>query len=163
MTYFDILCHNFNSHHIVAVAVQIHNGDKVCQGEIMFVLVQLVQVETPDKFLAYTALVVEDIRPTFLIAYTADITFVMSKIKVTLSLYFLWISLLHEMECRIVTLPFWLFLLYVIYVICYPLLRLRSLSLPCFSWHLLLSSSQLLLARFLACCIKLSSAENLYG
>lgn len=71
-------------------------------------------MENLDKFLAYTALVVEDIRSTFLIAYTAEIRFVMAKIKVTLSVFFLWISLLHEMECGIVILPFWFFPLYVI-------------------------------------------------
>lgn len=71
-------------------------------------------MENLGKFLACTASVVEDIRPTFLIAYAAGIRFVMAKIKVTLSVSFLWISLLHEMERGIVTLPFWLFLLYVI-------------------------------------------------
>lgn len=105
-------------------------------------------------FLAYTASVVEDIRPTFLRAYTVDITFVVSKFEATLSLYFLWISLLHEMECGLV-IP--LFCLFLLYVICLP---------PAENYVplLVLASTALIpLARFLPCLIKLSSAENLYG
>lgn len=95
-------------------------------------------MENVDKFLAYTALVVEDISSTFLIACTAGIRFVMAKIKVTLSVPFFWICLLHEIEHRIVIYsPFLAFS-----AICHllPSAEMCSLSLPCFSWCLLLSS-----------------------
>lgn len=69
-------------------------------------------MENLDKFLAYTASVVEDVRPTFLVACRAEIErFGMAKIKITPSVSFLLISLCREVECGIVIFPVWLFLL----------------------------------------------------
>lgn len=114
-------------------------------------------MENVDKFLAYTALV-EDISSTFLIACTAGIRFVMAKIKVTLSVPFFWICLLHEIEHRIVIYsPFLAFS-----AICH-LLPSAEIVFPFFALLLLVSAAFIPLTSFLACFIKLSSADNLYG